>query len=76
MGEWVTASTKVRREILEKAKEYNINVSEVLRKALEEEVRKKEEEQARILLDLASKEAVKINTDEVIGELKKWRKER
>ncbi|BDB99817.1 type II toxin-antitoxin system CcdA family antitoxin [Saccharolobus caldissimus] len=76
MGEWVTASTKVRREILEKAKEYNINVSEVLRKALEEEVRKKEEEQARRLLDLASKEITKINTDEVVGELKKWRKER
>lgn len=76
MGEWVTASTKVRREVLEKAKEYNINVSEVLRKALEEEVRKKEEEHAQRLLDLASKEITKINTDEVVGELKKWRKER
>lgn len=62
--------------MLEKAKEYKINVSEVLRKDLEEEVRKKEEEQARRLLDLASKEIVKINTDEVVGELKKWRKER
>jgi len=49
MGEWVTASTKVRREILEKAKEYNINISEVLRKALEEEVKKKEEKNARII---------------------------
>ncbi|WP_155863413.1 type II toxin-antitoxin system CcdA family antitoxin [Acidianus infernus] len=76
MGEWVTASTKVRREILEKAREYNINVSEVLRKALEEEVRKREEEKARELLDLASKEVAKINTDEVVEELRKWRKER
>ncbi|BBG25930.1 type II toxin-antitoxin system CcdA family antitoxin [Sulfuracidifex tepidarius] len=76
MGEWVTTSTKVRREILEKAKEYNINVSEVLRKALEEEVKKKEEEHARRLLDLASKEVAKIDTDEVFEELKKWRKER
>ena len=44
---WVTVSTKVRKELLEKAKEYGINVSEVLRKALEEEVKKKEEDEAR-----------------------------
>jgi len=44
---WVTVSTKVKKELLEKAKEYGINVSEVLRKALEEEVRKREEEEAR-----------------------------
>jgi len=44
---WVTVSTKVKKELLEKAKEYGINVSEVLRKALEEEVRKREEDEAR-----------------------------
>lgn len=44
---WVTVSTKVKKELLEKAKEYGINVSEVLRKALEEEVKKKEEDEAR-----------------------------
>jgi len=44
---WVTVSTKVRKELLEKAKEYGINISEVLRKALEEEVRKREEDEAR-----------------------------
>jgi len=44
---WVTVSTKVRKELLEKAKEYRINISEVLRRALEEEVRKREEEEAR-----------------------------
>ncbi|WP_231136367.1 hypothetical protein [Acidianus ambivalens] len=49
-------------------------MSEVLRKALEEEVKKKEEENARKLLDLASKEVAKIDTDEVVEELKKWRK--
>ncbi|QCO29433.1 VapB-type antitoxin [Metallosphaera sedula] len=44
---WVTVSTKVRRELLEKAKEYGVNVSEVLRRALENEVREREREQAR-----------------------------
>ena len=47
---WVTVSTKVRREIVEKAKRYGINISEVLRRALEEEVRKREEEE---LVELA-----------------------
>jgi len=60
MGEWVTVSTKVRRETLEKARRLNINVSEVLRRALEEEIREREEEEARRLLELASKELGKI----------------
>nr|WP_252901352.1 type II toxin-antitoxin system CcdA family antitoxin [Vulcanisaeta sp. JCM 14467] len=34
MGGWVTVSTKVRREVLEKARAYGINVSEFLRNAL------------------------------------------
>jgi hypothetical protein len=34
-------STKVKKQIVEKAKEYGLNISETLRKALEEEVRKK-----------------------------------
>jgi Post-segregation antitoxin CcdA. len=34
-------STKVKKKIVEKAKEYGLNISETLRKALEEEVRKK-----------------------------------
>ena len=43
MSDWVTVSTKVRREVLEKAREYGINVSELLRRALEEEVKRREE---------------------------------
>jgi antitoxin CcdA len=76
MGEWVTVSTKVRRETLEKARRLNINVSEVLRRALEEEIREREEEEARRLLELASKELGKIPPWEVVEELRKWRRER
>ena len=47
MADWVTVSTKVRKEVLEKAREYGINVSELLRRALEEEVKKREEEEAK-----------------------------
>jgi len=41
MGGYVTVSTKVRRELLEEARRLGINVSELLRKALEEEVRRR-----------------------------------
>jgi len=41
MGGYVTVSTKVRRELLEEAKRLGINVSEFLRRALEEEVRRR-----------------------------------
>ena len=44
---WVTVSTKVKKEILEKARKYNINISEVLRQALEQEIARREEEEAR-----------------------------
>jgi len=40
MGRYVTVSTKIRRELLEEAKRLGINVSELLRRALEEEIRR------------------------------------
>ncbi len=42
----VTVSAKVRRELLEKARRYGINVSQVIREALERKVREKEVEWA------------------------------
>ena len=76
VGGWVTVSTKVRREVYEKAKMYNINISETLRRALEEEVRKREEEELRKLLDKVAEEIRDIPTEEVVEEIKKWRRER
>jgi post-segregation antitoxin (ccd killing protein) len=35
---YVTVSTKVKKQIVEKAKEYGLNISETLRKALEKEI--------------------------------------
>lgn len=43
---YVTISTKVRRSLVEKTRRYGINLSELMRKAVEEEVRKKEVEWA------------------------------
>jgi len=40
MGRYVTVSTKIRRELLEEAKRLGINISELLRRTLEEEIRR------------------------------------
>jgi LytS/YehU family sensor histidine kinase len=42
LGGYVTVSTKVRREVAERARELGINISELLRAKLEEEVRRRE----------------------------------
>jgi post-segregation antitoxin (ccd killing protein) len=69
---YVTVSTKVRRSLLEKARKLGINVSEVLRRALEE-VRKREAERAvrvmdeisqRIELDVEAKDLIRKLRDE------------
>lgn len=44
MGSYVTVSTKVRRELKEEAERLGINVSVVLRRALEEEVRRRRQQ--------------------------------
>ncbi len=41
MGRYVTVSAKVRKELLEEARRLNINVSELIRRTLEEEVRRR-----------------------------------
>jgi post-segregation antitoxin (ccd killing protein) len=59
----VTVSTKVKKEILKKARKYNINISEVLRQALEQEIAKREEE-ARKSAERISKE-LRLSEEEV-----------
>ncbi|MFP3290071.1 MAG: type II toxin-antitoxin system CcdA family antitoxin [Candidatus Nanopusillus acidilobi] len=41
---WKTISTQIREEEYKKAKALGINISEVLRKALREEIKRREEE--------------------------------
>jgi len=66
MGSYITVSSKVRKDLLEEAKQLGVNVSEVLRKALEEEVRKRRllnlEEKLREKQDILAK----IDVDELI----------
>lgn len=71
---WVTVSTKVKKELLEKARKYNINISEVLRNALEEEVRKKEEEEAKQSANKISK-SLNISKDKIVELIREIRNE-
>ncbi len=66
-------STKVRREVWEKARSYGINVSEVLRRALEEEVRRREVEELARALEEAGKELSKVSMEEVVGMIREAR---
>jgi post-segregation antitoxin (ccd killing protein) len=71
---YVTVSTKVKRELLEKARRYNVNVSQVLRRALEEEVRRRELEWAVSVMDDISRRAkLEKPSDEVIREFRESR---
>ncbi|BFH72827.1 type II toxin-antitoxin system CcdA family antitoxin [Sulfurisphaera javensis] len=72
---WVTISTKVRRDLWEKAKKYNINISEVLRRALEEEIKEKEKEEARKSALIISKE-LNLSSQEIVKIIREIRDEK
>lgn len=55
--DYVTVSTKVSRSLMEKARKYGINLSELMRKAIEEEVRKREIEWALTVMEEISDKA-------------------
>jgi post-segregation antitoxin (ccd killing protein) len=60
----ITVSAKIRKDLYDKLKEYNVNISEIIRQALENEVRKIEEEKARASAEKIARE-LKMNPNEV-----------
>ncbi len=63
----VTVSAKVRRELLEKARRYGINVSEIIREALERKVREKEVEWAiKVMEELSSRITLEEDTSKIL----------
>jgi len=76
MGRYVTVSTKVRREILEKARALDINISKFLREKLEEEVRKREAELMMRKLDELSDVLSKIDIERVVASIREDREGR
>jgi len=73
---FVTVSAKVRRELWEKLRSYGVNISEVIKRSLEEEIKKREEEEARRLLGKASKHLRKLSEEEIIKSIRESREQR
>jgi len=66
VGGHVTVSTRVGREVVEKARELGINISQFLRERLEEEVRRREVEALRRRLESLDDVLKRIDTEEVV----------
>jgi antitoxin CcdA len=73
---YVTVSARIRRELYEKLKRYGIVVSYVIRRALEEEVRRREEEEVAKMLDKAQEILARIPSEELVEAIRASREER
>ncbi|MEM0226103.1 MAG: type II toxin-antitoxin system CcdA family antitoxin [Thermosphaera sp.] len=76
MGSYVTVSTKVRRELKEEAERLGINVSMVLRKALEEEVRKRRQQKLLEKLEAFRDVLDRIEVEELVRLVREDRERR
>lgn len=76
MGRYVTVSAKVRRELLEEARRLNINVSELIRRTLEEEVRKRKLMKIEERLKNKRNILAKIDIDEIVRLIREDREAR
>lgn len=72
----VTVSAKIPRELREKLRSLNVNVSRLIREAIEREVRRREEERLRALAGEASAILKKIPEGEIVKLIRETRKER
>jgi len=76
LGSYVTVSTKVRKEMAERAKELGINLSEFLRKKIEEEVNKRELELIKQRIDSLSEVLDAIDMERIVRHVREDREER
>lgn len=76
MGMQSTISAKIDEETKKKIKKYNINASEVMRKAIELEIQKREEMEFRALSIKAAKALEKIGSDKIVESIREDRDSR
>ena len=72
----VTISAKIPRELKEKLRELNVNISQLIREALEKEVKRKEEERLRILAGKVGGLLKKIPEKEIVKLIRETREKR
>lgn len=73
---YVTLHVKVRRDLYEKLERYRVPVGEVVQRALEEEVRRREEREIRDALARAQSILGKIPVEEIVEAIRAGREER
>jgi len=71
----VTVSAKVPEELKKKLHKLNVNTSQLVRKALEEEIKRKEEEELKALAVKASRLLKKIPSAEITRVIRETRDE-
>ncbi len=76
MGRYITVSTKVRKELKEEAERLGTRISEVLRRALEEEVRKRKLEELEKELKESSGILEEIDVDRIVQAIREDREGR
>ena len=76
MGNLVVVTGKVPRELKERAKKLGININRVIREALEEAVRRREEELFRKSLERCARILDKVSMDRITKSIREDRETR
>jgi post-segregation antitoxin (ccd killing protein) len=71
-----TVVVRVDEELKRKAKTYNVNISEVVRSALRDEVQKREREELISALERAKEALSKVPDDEIVKAIRETRDNR
>ncbi|MHA1371807.1 MAG: ribbon-helix-helix protein, CopG family [Promethearchaeota archaeon] len=69
----VTISAKISEELKKKIEKYKINTSQVIRDALDREIKRIEQDEMRELLDIAGKALSKIGKKEIVKSIREDR---
>ncbi|WP_048061410.1 ribbon-helix-helix protein, CopG family [Hyperthermus butylicus] len=76
MNRYVTVSAKIRRELKEEAERLGIDFSEVIRRAIEEEVKRRKLQLLREKLNGLRGALEKIDVEEIVELIRRDREER
>jgi antitoxin CcdA len=71
-----TVVVRVDEDLKRKIKAYNVNISEVVRSALREEVKRRERSELISALELAKKALAKVPDDEIVRAIRETRESR
>lgn len=76
MGKYVTVSVKVSVELREKMKKYGIKPSDVLKKAIEESIKKEEIKRLKKEVDFIKQILDKIPEEDIVKSIREDREQR